>query len=208
MLPNKIELTDKIVQMLSNKRKETGVSAYDLSESLQKSKYWLSNIEAGKTKFISKEDLLDVIKRIVLIGNDDVEQYTENLINSVDILPVSTTQLELFKVYEDETNDDDLRKEFDKHLNGIVEMMTVLYEHVEPKNRQDVIDMTKRMRTNLNSDLGYMISIFSMRWCKLSSLSVDIKRKLIKDIFELINQNGSDCKECKSKRDNDKKADC
>lgn len=55
MIPNKIEVSKKIRDLIQECRKETGLSSYDYSEQIGKSKYWLANIESKKVKYIAKK---------------------------------------------------------------------------------------------------------------------------------------------------------
>ena len=60
MKMDKLLITDNLRQNIVELRKKNGLSAYELSEKSGHSKYWLPNIENGKTQKISKEDLLSI----------------------------------------------------------------------------------------------------------------------------------------------------
>ena len=73
MATEKITITDQL---------RNNITASDLSEESGHSKYWLANIESGKTKKISKEDLISIYK--ILLDDDDEENildYVERIIN-------------------------------------------------------------------------------------------------------------------------------
>lgn len=80
----KIAITDKLRKNIIELRKNKSLSSYELSESSGHSKYWLQNIEAGKTQKIKKSDLFSIYK-ILLDGKaeneSDVSEYIENILN-------------------------------------------------------------------------------------------------------------------------------
>ena len=55
MAIDKIEITDRLRNHIIEIRKERGLSSYKLSEESGHSKFWLQNIESGKTKKINKK---------------------------------------------------------------------------------------------------------------------------------------------------------
>ena len=82
MATEKISLTDQLRNNIVTLRKELGISAYELSEKSNHSKYWLPNIESGKTQKIGKNDLFSIYK--ILLNDDDPESvfyYIEKIIN-------------------------------------------------------------------------------------------------------------------------------
>lgn len=57
MFPNKIKVTDDLIDLIIETRKAHDLTAYQLSEQIGKNKSWLPNIENRRTKNVSKEDL-------------------------------------------------------------------------------------------------------------------------------------------------------
>lgn len=83
-MPNeKITITDKLRIDIIEKRKSKGISSYALSERTGNghSKFWLQNIESGKTKKISKDDLISLY--MAMDGDDADEDNTKHEIESV-----------------------------------------------------------------------------------------------------------------------------
>ena len=74
----KITVTDKLRKDIIERRKQESLSSYELSEKSGHSKYWLSNIESGKTKKISKADLVSIY--MILLNTDD----SEDAINEIE----------------------------------------------------------------------------------------------------------------------------
>ncbi|RKI37096.1 XRE family transcriptional regulator [bacterium D16-59] len=62
MASDKITITDRLRIDIIEKRKSRGISSYELSERTGNghSKFWLQNIESGKTKKITKENLISL----------------------------------------------------------------------------------------------------------------------------------------------------
>ena len=87
MAIKKLVITNKLRNDIIERRKENALSSYELSEQSGHSKFWLQNIESGKTKKISKDDLLSIYRVLFHADNndeiiDDVEQILNQPINS------------------------------------------------------------------------------------------------------------------------------
>ena len=77
MATEKIAITDKLRNDIIERRKQEALSSYELSEKSGHSKFWLQNIESGKTKKISKSDLLSIYK--ILLYTDDSEDVIDDV---------------------------------------------------------------------------------------------------------------------------------
>ena len=78
----KIEITERLRKNIIIMRKNKFLSSYELSSQSGHSKYWLPNIESGKTKKIKKSDLISIYK--ILCNTDDeneIIEYIEPLLN-------------------------------------------------------------------------------------------------------------------------------
>ena len=75
MFPEKIQLTDDLIDLITNQRKENHISAYDLSEKIGKNKSWLTNIENHRTKTISRKDLLALFSQFNIPVDLDPELF-------------------------------------------------------------------------------------------------------------------------------------
>ena len=80
MIPDKIELNKTIVNKIVEIRGKLGLSSYQLSEKMGKSKFWLNNVENNKTKNISKDDLVNILSYIY-----DERNEIENTIEKLNI---------------------------------------------------------------------------------------------------------------------------
>lgn len=82
MATDKIEITNRLRNNIIEIRKERGLSSYNLSEKSGHSKFWLQNIESGKTKKISKPDLISIYKVLYETDNDsEASYYIEQILN-------------------------------------------------------------------------------------------------------------------------------
>lgn len=82
MAIDKITITDRLRLDIIEQRKNKGISSYTLSERSGHSKFWLQNIESGKTKKITKTDLINLYKIIEEdFDDDDATSYIECILN-------------------------------------------------------------------------------------------------------------------------------
>lgn len=81
MASEKINITNRLRDSIIERRKQLGISAYNLSEESGHSKFWLSNIEGGKTKKISKDDLLSIFSILCGGDEDEVTYEIERVLN-------------------------------------------------------------------------------------------------------------------------------
>ena len=82
MATEKITISEQLRNHIIERRKEYEYTAAELSEKSGHSKYWLSNIESGKTKKISKKDLVSIYKVLLEYDNEDeILAYLEKIIN-------------------------------------------------------------------------------------------------------------------------------
>lgn len=75
MFPEKINITDDLIKLIIDTRKEHNLTAYQLSEKIGKNKSWLPNIENKRTKKISKNDLYLLFKSFADEEHLNPEQY-------------------------------------------------------------------------------------------------------------------------------------
>ena len=73
MIAEKITISTKLRLDIIERRKDIGMSSYELSEQVGNghSKFWLQNIENGKTKKIAKDDLIKIY--MIITKSDDHE---------------------------------------------------------------------------------------------------------------------------------------
>lgn len=84
MATDKIIITDQLRYNIIEKRKNRGISSYDLSERVGNghSKFWLQNIENGKTKKITKKDLIALYMAMDNdVDEDDATFEIESVLN-------------------------------------------------------------------------------------------------------------------------------
>lgn len=187
MLQLKLEITEKIIQLISDTRKSKGITANDLSISLGKPKYWLTNIEAKKTKFIAKEDLIKTICELLKKTPNEAESYIDDYLEN----PQTSDEPKLFRI--DEDKDINYKEEIKKHIKGINEGFEIINKSSIPeKDRADIFSLFNR---NMHAELGFMLSLVSLPWFLLKDLDDESKSKLFKEIFEIIKANKSRKKE-------------
>lgn len=79
MATEKIIVTDDLRLNIIERRKNMGISSYELSEKIGNghSKFWLQNIESGKTKKILKDDLIKIY--MILEKTDEPEDVIDTI---------------------------------------------------------------------------------------------------------------------------------
>ena len=88
MFPEKIKITDELIQLIIDTRKEHNLTAYQLSEKIGKNKSWLPNIENRRTKNISRDDLILLFKDFAKDKNMDAEEFVIKYLS-----PTATVEL-------------------------------------------------------------------------------------------------------------------
>lgn len=122
MATDKITITDRLRFDIIEKRKSRGISSYELSEKVGNghSKFWLQNIESGKTKKITKADLISLYMEME--GEDADEDNATLEIESILNQSISNENkqwYELINISEDfaeNYDDDDLMDILDEFL--------------------------------------------------------------------------------------------
>lgn len=111
MAAEKIAITDRLRLDIIECRKAKGISSYDLSERVGNghSKFWLQNIESGKTKKITKDDLISIYMILEDTDNPDEVIYDierilnqpigDNIRHWYDLIDISEDYAE---IYDDE----------------------------------------------------------------------------------------------------------
>ena len=142
MATEKITITDQLRNNIIEERKELEYTASDLSEESGHSKYWLANIESGKTKKISKEDLISIYK--ILLDDDDEENildYVERIINQP-IAGKIKNWYELIDIedqYEDMMDFLYLESELDDLLKDIQNRITKQFNWANTHHQQAIL---------------------------------------------------------------------
>ncbi|MBQ6995611.1 MAG: hypothetical protein IJN64_14160 [Lachnospiraceae bacterium] len=89
MFPDKIKITDDLIKLIIDTRKEYNLTAYQLSEKIDKNKSWLPNIENKRTKNIAREDLILLFKDFAKDKGMDAEEFVIKYLS-----PTATVELD------------------------------------------------------------------------------------------------------------------
>ena len=129
MATEKTTITDQLRNNIITLRKELGISAYDLSEKSGHSKYWLPNIESGKTQKISKDDLFSIYT--ILLNDDDPQSvfyYIEKIINQNlygvkewdQLIPIDERFKEMYEQEDLDNAFSELLEEFNDQISSTI----------------------------------------------------------------------------------------
>lgn len=139
MANNKIAITNNLRLDIIERRKNLGLSSYDLSEKIGNghSKFWLQNIENGKTKKIAKNDLVKIY--MILEKTDD----PDDAIDTIELILKQTIGETQRQWYELIDISDDFSEIYDEN-----DLMDTLDELLEDKVIPEIRDIIFGMSTN------------------------------------------------------------
>ena len=125
MASEKIAITDNLRLDITERRKELGISSYELSAKVGNghSKFWLQNIENGKTKKITKDDLIKIYMLLEETDEPDIAIDTVERVIKQSIGEKERNWYELIDIADEfsETYDeDDLMNMLDELLENQV----------------------------------------------------------------------------------------
>lgn len=89
LFPDKIKISEDLIKLIIDIRKEHDLTAYQLSEKIGKNKSWLPNIENKRTKNISREDLILLFKDFAKEKGMDAEEFVIKYLS-----PTATIELD------------------------------------------------------------------------------------------------------------------
>ena len=200
----RIVVTEGIKKLIVSSRKGKHLTATDISKAIKNSDYWLQNIENGRTKTISREDLISILKYCLDCTTDIADELiASNLKPSASVNPSATGSEKEINLYPE--NADTLadiskyRSEFDKFISNTNDGFELFFNGVNDK--EIALKFLRNLNRNLHSDLGFMISLFSLNWCMLSNNSIENKKQAIKDLSSYIKEHGT-CSNCKKSKSN------
>lgn len=165
MANEKITITDRLRCDIIERRKSYGLSSYELSERTGNghSKFWLQNIESGKTKKISKQDLLSLYMAMEGVDEEDyVTEHIEKILNQ-SIGDDSKKWYELINIYDDYSenyNEDSLMDELEELLEDeIVPQVRNSIFGMSINQKQAALSALKNFYYSLyiNSDLAFAL---------------------------------------------------
>lgn len=135
MATDKITITDRLRYDIIEKRKSMGMSSYELSERTGNghSKFWLQNIESGKTKKITKQDLISLY---MAMNGDDADEDNATLeIESILNQSIGNDYKQWYELitisdeFSENYDDEDLMDELDEFLEDkiVYEIRNIIF---------------------------------------------------------------------------------
>lgn len=187
MFPDKIKVTDDLIKLIIDTRKEYNLTAYQLSEKIGKNKSWLPNIENKRTKNIFREDLILLFKDFAKDKNMDAEDFVIKYLSPTAIIELDNnvtvpnhylqTKMHLFS--PDSKNSNIVKEELEfylaekpyeidlmrlkKDLKDLSELITDEFSYCQSeKEREDIITMVKTMYTNFLGEFAYTQKLYQI----------------------------------------------
>lgn len=189
MFPDKIKITDDLIKLIIETRKEYNLTAYELSEKIGKNKSWLPNIENKRTKNIFKEDLILLFKDFAKDKNMDAEDFIIKYLSptaSIELDNNATvtnhylqTKMHLFAPDHEDLNisDEERMKRLEyyaeekpyevdlarlkKKLKDLSELIIDEFSYCQTaSDRNKMIDMAETMYTNFLGGFAYTQKLY------------------------------------------------
>lgn len=204
MFPEKIKITDELINLIIDTRKEHNLTAYQLSEKIGKNKSWLPNIENKRTKNITKNDLYLLFSEFANEEDLRPEQYIvrhlprNTMIELEDCVTAPChhvrrmLDVDYWEDYEN-LSSDDFNSEMDFEHNGrndelkkkdaiasIEELFNIIKHQLSlyDASKQDEYRMNiETMVINFQNDFERTISIYSNDFCADDPYIYDTKAK-------------------------------
>lgn len=203
MFPEKIKITDELIQLIIDTRKEHNLTAYQLSEKIGKNKSWLPNIENKRTKNISRSDLYLLFKNFADEENLQPEQYiVKNLPRNcmieledgvtapcyhvkemlgvdswkeyISLSPEEHNEEDEF--YENRSND--LReKDISASVYRLSNILSSKLQNFDLDKKEDIIRYIDRMADNLENDFDHALDIYGLPYCPDDPISQESNAK-------------------------------
>ena len=191
MFPDKIKVTDDLIKLIIDTRKEYNLTAYQLSEKIGKNKSWLPNIENKRTKNIFREDLILLFKDFAKDKNMDAEDFVIKYLSPTAIIELDNNvtvpnhylqaKMHLFSPTHEELNisDEERMKRFQyyaaekpyeiylvqlkKKLKDLSELITDEFSYCQTeKDRDNMISMVDTMCTNFLGEFSYTQKLYQI----------------------------------------------
>lgn len=194
MPAERIIVTKGIKKLIVSSRKGKHLTATDISKAIKNSDYWLQNIENGRTKTISREDLISILQYCLDCTIEEADGLiattlksgTSDNMSDVD----SEKEINLYLEEADQLVDiSKFRSEFDKLLDNTRDGFNFFFDRVRDKER--AITLLKMINANMHSDLGFIISLYSLPWILLTDYPVEKKKEFMKHFSKFIKENKS-----------------
>jgi transcriptional regulator with XRE-family HTH domain len=191
LFPDKIKITDDLIKLIIDTRKEYNLTAYGLSEKIGKNKSWLPNIENKRTKNIFKEDLILLFKDFAKDKNMDAEDFIIKYLSPAASIELSNNvtvpnhylqaEMHLFSPDHEDLNisDEERMKRMEyyteekpyevdlvrlkKKLKDLSELIIDEFSYCQTaSDRYKMIDMAETMYTNFLGGFAYTRKLYQI----------------------------------------------
>lgn len=204
MFPEKIKITDELIQLIIDTRKKHDLTAYQLSEKIGKNKSWLPNIENKRTKNISRSDLYLLFNEFSEKENLRPEQFivkhlprncmieledglTAPCYHVREMLCVDESWEEYdslspeehnkeYEFYEKRSND--LReKDISASVYRLSNILSNKLKSFDIDKKEDIIRYIDTMTDNLENDFEHTLDFYGMPYCPNDPISQESNAK-------------------------------
>lgn len=205
MFPEKIKITDELIQLIIDTRKKYNLTAYQLSEKIGKNKSWLPNIENRRTKNISKSDLYLLFEDFANKEDLRPEQYIVKYLPRDCMIELEDNvtapcyhvrdMLGVYDSYEELEflSPEDHNKELDFQINGrsenlrekdtfasVYRLSNILRDKLKSfdiDEKEDFIRYIDTMTDNFENDFKHTLALYGMSYCPDDPISQESNAK-------------------------------
>lgn len=191
MFPDKIKITDDLIKLIIDTRKEHNLTAYRLSEKIGKNKSWLPNIENKRTKNISREDLISLFKDFAKEKNMDAEEFVIKYLSPTAIIELDNnvtvpnhylqTSMRIYSPDHEDLHISDEERlkrvsyymeekpyeielmKLKKKLKDLSDLIVDEFSYCQTANaRSEMLDMVDTIFTNLTGEFSYSQKLYQI----------------------------------------------
>ncbi len=148
MLPDKIEINAPIRMVISDYRDLNDITAEALAKKCGKNRYWLTNIETGRTKKLPQKDIVLLFTVIMNCSKKEAEKAIEEFLKT-DILE----HADLYERYENNQS----KKMFQKKTNRAIKAIHEYANQIDFDNKDSILKYEPYVTTLselLTTDMG------------------------------------------------------
>jgi transcriptional regulator with XRE-family HTH domain len=200
-------LDDVLRNLIIKVREDKDITASKLAMLINKKQTWIAQIETGRIKTISRDDILSIFTELLDMNSDEIFDYINNEIEkekgTKQFKKEDNKKVTIFKA--EQVNTDKEKSQFTNICDNILQGFNIFFDNVDSK--KDVIDIFERIRSNMHSDLGFVLSVYALHWCSLEQLTYEEKSNIFKEISKIIKTHGN-CEQCKSNDKSKENSDC
>ncbi|HBC31641.1 MAG TPA: hypothetical protein DC024_10425 [Clostridiales bacterium] len=196
MLPEKILMNSNIRQTIKNARISKDITLTKLANSINKTTSYLSALEKGRIKSISKKDLITILKQLFDLNSDEKAESKINEIitldnPSSDVIADNAQQVNLFDFDSNhpiQKYNPFQKKDIKTQINFVSEIFKKILETVYQDDPETVVDILRILPQNFMYDTGFILAILEAPFFAFKKLNHDERQAYLNEFADLFNK--------------------